>query len=160
MSSVNKHKLFFYQIGGIVLATAADLVIKAAVAKTLPAVSPVVLIKHVLSLTYVENTGAAFSIFSRSTNALSVFTGIVIAAVLAFLFFYKKKLPTVFNICIPLILAGGLGNLIDRIVRGYVVDYIQFTFFTFPVFNFADMMITCSSFVLIIYLLFGIAHGK
>ena len=54
----------------------------------------------------------------------------------------------------PLLIAGGLGNLIDRIARGFVIDYIQVLFINFPVFNFADCLVTCSAIALMIYLVY------
>lgn len=57
---------------------------------------------------------------------------------------------------IVLITAGGIGNLIDRIFRGYVIDYFEFTFFKFPVFNFADCLVTVGAAVAIVYLVYDI----
>ena len=59
-----------------------------------------------------------------------------------------------------IIIAGGLGNLIDRIFRGYVIDFIKVLFIDFPVFNFADILVTCGSFMLIIYLIIDIYNDS
>lgn len=99
---------------------------------------------------YVENTGAAFSSFSDSTFLLSVFTVIVIIVGLIVLMTKKLK-PMFVNICLLLILAGGIGNVIDRISLGYVVDFIEPLFIDFAVFNFADCCITVGAFMLIGY---------
>lgn len=99
---------------------------------------------------YVENTGAAFSSFSESTFLLSVFTVIVIIVGLIVLMTKKLK-PMFVNICLLLILAGGIGNVIDRIRLGYVVDFIEPLFIDFAVFNFADCCITVGAFMLIGY---------
>ena len=114
------------------------------------------LIKGFLGFCYAENTGAAFSLFSSSTNALSVFTGVLLAAGVVFLLIPKKR-PVAYDICVPLIIAGGAGNLIDRLTQGYVIDYIMTLFVEFPVFNFADCLITCGCFALMIYLIWSIA---
>lgn len=114
-----------------------------------------VFIRSFLGFAYTQNTGAAFSLFSSSTNLLSVFTGILIVAGLVYLFVPSKR-PAAFDICIPLIIAGGAGNLLDRLTRGYVIDYIMTLFVDFPVFNFADILITCGCFALIIYLIYSI----
>ena len=114
------------------------------------------LIKGFLGFCYAENTGAAFSMFSSSTNALSVFTGVLLAAGVVFLLIPKER-PVAYDICVPLIIAGGAGNLIDRLTRGYVIDYIMTLFVEFPVFNFADCLITCGCFALAIYLICSIA---
>ena len=115
-----------------------------------------VFIKGFLGFLYAENTGAAFSLFSSSTNALSIFTGVLLAAGVAYLLYPSKKRPLAYDICVPLIIAGGAGNLIDRLAHGYVVDYIATLFMDFPVFNFADCLITCGCFALIIYLIYSI----
>lgn len=115
-----------------------------------------VLIKGFLGFLYAENTGAAFSMFSSSTGALSVFTGVLLAAGVVYLLYPSKKRPVVYDICVPAIIAGGAGNLIDRLMNGYVVDYIATLFVEFPVFNFADCLITCGCFALIIYLIYSI----
>ena len=59
-----------------------------------------------------------------------------------------------------MIISGGIGNLIDRIARGYVTDYIKVLFIDFPVFNFADILVTCGSFLLIIYLIRDIYNDR
>ena len=61
-----------------------------------------------------------------------------------------------YDICIPLLIAGGLGNLIDRIALGYVIDYIQVLCVDFPIFNFADCLVTCSAIALIVYLIYDL----
>ena len=58
------------------------------------------------------------------------------------------------NLSVLLIVAGGVGNLIDRILNGYVVDFINFVFITFPVFNLADIFVTCGGTLIIIYMIF------
>ena len=114
------------------------------------------LIKGFLGFCYAENTGAAFSMFSSSTNALSIFTGVMLAAGAVYLLIPSKKRPIAYDICVPLIIAGGAGNLIDRLTKGYVIDYIMTLFVDFPVFNFADCLITCGCFALAIYLIWSI----
>ena len=114
------------------------------------------LIKGFLGFCYAENTGAAFSMFASSTGALSIFTGVLLAAGVVFLLIPKKR-AVAYDICVPLIIAGGAGNLIDRLTRGYVIDYIMTLFVEFPVFNFADCLITCGCFALVIYLIYSIA---
>lgn len=99
---------------------------------------------------YVENTGAAFSSFSNSTTLLSVFTVIVIVIGI-FVLMTKKLKPLFVNICLLLILSGGIGNVIDRIRLGFVVDFIEPLFIDFAVFNFADCCITVGAFMLIGY---------
>lgn len=99
---------------------------------------------------YVENTGAAFSSFSDKTEVLTVATVIIILFCLILLFSRKLK-PIFVNICLLLVTAGGIGNVIDRIAYGYVVDFIEPLFIDFAVFNFADCCITVGAFMLIGY---------
>lgn len=129
-----------------------DQIIKQFAVRELMGKGTKILIPGVLGLTYAENTGAAFSMFTSSTGALTVFTAIALAAGVVALIAVKKK-PVIFDICLPLIIAGGGGNLIDRVMDGYVVDYIQTLFMDFPVFNFADCLVTCSCIAVIIYLI-------
>lgn len=113
------------------------------------------LIPHLLQLTYVENRGAAFGILQGRIGVLSIVTLAVVIVLLILLIrgkFSKSKLVTW---CIALIIAGGLGNLIDRLVRGFVVDYLDISpLFTFPVFNLADCCVVIGTLLLMFYLLF------
>lgn len=106
---------------------------------------------------YVENTGAAFSSFSDNTTLLTVATLIILSFCLVLLLSKKLK-PTFVNICLLLVVAGGIGNVIDRILYGYVVDFIEPLFIDFAVFNFADCCITVGALMLIgyeVYEIFG-----
>jgi len=109
-------------------------------------------IPGVLQLTYVQNTGAAFSSFEGQQWLFAivfvVFTGMV------FWEYFKKPMPftTLERWCIFAIYGGGLGNMIDRVRLGYVVDMIETTFMEFPVFNVADCFITCGCILLIAHL--------
>ena len=116
-------------------------------------VSSVVLINNFLRLNYVQNTGAAFGLFKNNTVVLTVFTAVVILFCLYFLF-VKPFDKLFYNIALCMIVSGGIGNLIDRIFRSYVIDYIEALFIDFPVFNFADILVTVSSFLLAFYLIY------
>ncbi len=155
---INKKNVqrIFIQLAGIAVLIFIDFLTKEAAIKYLKGNGTLVLIKGVYGLTYAENTGAAFSMFSSSTDMLSLVTGIAITAVLIYIIFFKK--PLVYDICLPFIVAGGLGNLIDRMTRGFVVDYLHTLFVNFPIYNFADCLITCSAVALIIYLLYEIVR--
>lgn len=108
---------------------------------------------RVLQLSYVENTGAAFGSFSAYTTLLSVFTGIVLLAGFAVLFSGRLQSRWT-QAAAVLILAGGTSNLIDRVFRGFVVDYIEPLFVRFAVFNFADMLVCVGAAIWIIYLIY------
>ena len=110
---------------------------------------------EILNLTYVQNRGAAFGSFENMQIFLIIITAILIVAGIYLLI--SKKVNKPFLIwTIALIIAGGTGNLIDRIFRGelfagYVVDYIEIKLFKFAVFNFADICVVVGAFMLIIY---------
>jgi len=101
-------------------------------------------------LRYTENTGAAFSAFSDSTAVLSVFTVLVLILCL-FVLLTRKAKSRFISACLILIIAGGTGNVIDRIAKGFVVDFIEPLFMNFAVFNVADIFVTVGAGLLIIY---------
>ena len=106
-------------------------------------------IPGVLNLTYVQNTGAAFSSFE---GMQWLFAGIFILFTLAIVYeYFKKPMPftKLERWCVFAVYGGGLGNMIDRIRLGYVVDMIETDFMQFPVFNVADCFITCGCILLI-----------
>ena len=134
------------------LIAAADYVIKLLVINNLKPVGSVEVIPGLFSLKYVENKGAAFGILSNARWIFIVFTIVIIIALIIVI--AKKKINSkLFNISAILIIGGGIGNLIDRIFYGYVVDYLSISFFP-PVCNFADYCITIGAVLMVIYLLF------
>lgn len=112
-------------------------------------------IDDVLRLRYVENTGAVFGSFATHTMLLTVFSILLLGFTIWFLYNNKSK-SKLMNICLLLMISGGIGNIIDRIRLHYVVDYIEPTFINFAVFNFADCLITVGAFILIGYLIVDI----
>ena len=110
-------------------------------------------IPGVLDLTYVQNTGAAFSILEEHTWLLTLFSAVVVViiALLVARKFFTNRLGL---LSATLIMAGGVGNLIDRVAFKFVTDMIETTFMDFPVFNFADCCITVGVVLLFIYVLF------
>lgn len=113
------------------------------------------LIPEVLHFTYHENDGAVWGILSGKVNFLTIFT-IIILAFLVLLFFRmpRTKHYNAARLILIFIMAGAIGNFIDRVHYGYVVDFIYFVPINFPVFNVADCYITVSAFLLIILGLF------
>lgn len=116
---------------------------------------PFVLIEKVLEFSYLENTGAAFSSFEGRQAFLIILTSLVI-----FILIWKyMTLPDArrflpIRLCLLLILGGAGGNLLDRMTRNYVVDFIYFVPINFPKFNVADIYITCGVALLAILLFF------
>ncbi len=139
----------------IALLVLIDQILKLLVIKYLEPIGSFPLIDGFIRLNYAENTGAAFGSFSDHTWVLSLFTAVVIIAALVYLLGGKLKLGVSY-VCISLIVAGGTGNLIDRIFNGYVVDYIEPLFIDFAIFNFADILVTCSALVLMVWLIYEI----
>jgi len=109
-------------------------------------------IPGLLGLTYVQNTGAAFSSFEGQQWLFALVFGIFTAMILWE--YFKKPMPfTKFERwCIAAVYGGGLGNMIDRVRLGYVVDMIETKFMVFPVFNVADCFITCGCIALMVSL--------
>lgn len=141
----------------IVLLIAVDQAIKLLVLKHLSPLGSYILIDKFISLTFVKNTGAAFGSFSGYTAVLSVITALVLIVGLIYLLSGKIK-PKILYVPVVMIVSGGAANLIDRIFRGYVIDYIEPLFVDFAVFNFADMLITVGAFIIIIYLCYDLLN--
>lgn len=101
------------------------------------------IINGVLKFKLVENTGAAFGIGEDSTISYIVINIVVLGIITKFMVNGNQLIDMKTKVLLSLILAGGLSNLIDRIFRGYVIDYIDFTqIINFPIFNLADICIT------------------
>lgn len=120
---------------------------------SLKGASSVVLIDKLLSLTYVENRGAAFGILQNARWVFIAFTIIAIIFIIYYKLRYKPQSNTL-NSALCLITSGAIGNLIDRVGRGYVVDMIEITFIDYPVFNVADCFVVIGAILLSIYVLF------
>lgn len=135
-------------------ATALDQLTKFLTVENIPLYGQVEFIPGVLSFTYVQNTGAAFSSF-QGMQWLFILIFIVFTAGIVWEF-TQKKMPftTLERWFIAIIYAGGLGNMIDRLRFGYVVDMIKTEFMNFPVFNVADCLITCGCILLLGHLFF------
>ena len=132
----------------------ADQLVKFWIVANVKAGPDVPAIKGLFHLTYAENTGAAFSSFE---GMLWLFVAVFAVFTVAVIWeFSKKRWPftTFERWCIVSVLAGGLGNMIDRVRLGYVVDMIDLEFMSFPVFNVADCFITCGCIALMVHLVF------
>lgn len=110
-------------------------------------------ISGVLSFTYVENTGAAFGIFTGKRYMLIILVGIILAGVVWFLCSGKIK-SNLEKLCALFIIAGGLGNLFDRMRYGFVVDFIDINeLFSYPMFNLADCFVVTGACLMILSVL-------
>lgn len=112
-----------------------------------------IVIKNFFNITYVKNTGAAFSILDGNTILFSIVAIIIIIAINIYI--KKNNLNKIEYIIFGILSGGIVGNLIDRIFRGYVIDFFDFKIFSynFPVFNIADICICLSTLLLIIFTL-------
>ena len=130
-----------------------DQVVKYLVRNNIPLGGHVPCSPYLVELTYVQNTGAAFSMFSQHTWILTLISLVmsVVLAVALWKNFFRHWLG---KITLTLLLAGAVGNLIDRALRGFVVDMFNVLFMEFAVFNVADIFVTCVSVALAVYILF------
>ncbi len=109
---------------------------------------------EIFNLTFVYNEGAAWSIFSGKTSFLLILTVLFMIGIIFYLIKYASKKPLL-AVSLSLIIAGGIGNMIDRIFRdGKVIDYIEARFMSFPIFNFADICVVFGVIFFVIYTLF------
>lgn len=112
-----------------------------------------VIIDKFFYLTYLENRGAAFGIF-QDGRWFFIITTIIASGVMVW--FFIKNNNFLLRVSLMLIVSGGIGNLIDRVFRGFVVDFLDFYPFgyDFPIFNFADICVTVGVFLFVIYIIF------
>lgn len=137
-------------VAAIVLSVAADQIIKYFVCLYLKPIGSKVLINGFLGLNYVENDGAMMGTLGGKTMLMTA-ASVVVVVVLLVLLLSKKIKPGFVYWCLIFIASGGIGNIIDRIFRHFVVDYIEFLFVDFYVFNFADCLVTVGVFAIVIY---------
>ncbi len=132
----------------LVLVLVADQLTKWWARTSLPG-KPVVVWKDVLSFRLIYNTGASFGIFQGKTLALTIFSIVGMVAIAGFYFWLpKEKKMRPMRLTLAMIVAGGIGNIIHRIWMGKVTDMISFDLINFPVFNVADIGVTCGAFVM------------
>ena len=133
---------------------AADQITKYLTVANIALYEDVPFIPGLLQLTYVQNTGAAFSSFEGQQWLFAVIFAVFTVAVIWEFRKNSMGFTPLERWCIVAIYGGGLGNMIDRIRLGYVVDMIETKFIRFPVFNVADCFITCGCIALIVHMAF------
>ena len=131
----------------IVFLVSVDQVIKVLVDSYLKPVGEITVIPDIIRFRYLENDGAMMGFMDGKTSVMTILAIICFGGVAVLIFSGKIK-NKVDLANFVLISAGGLGNIIDRIFRGYVIDYIDVLFVDFYVFNFADCLITVGAFLL------------
>ncbi len=126
----------------ILIAIIIDQVTKYIVITKLKPIQSVEVLNNVFGFTYAENKGAAFSILNGMQTFLVLFTAFAMAGM--FVYLYRlTKIPSslIVKIAIAMLIGGGIGNLIDRVRYGYVVDFIELKFVNFAIFNVADIFV-------------------
>lgn len=136
-------------LASIVLDQAAKMIVVASMEYN----QSIVLIKNVLSLHYIHNEGAAFGMLSGHRWVFMLVTAVALIAMPIILYRYRK-LHVLFNLSLSLFIGGAIGNMIDRIFLGYVVDFFEFTFVNFAIFNVADICVVCGAAIMMVYVIF------
>lgn len=126
----------------LVLFLFIDQITKFIVSTNLNIYEPIVVIKNFFNITYAQNTGAAWSIFEGKTIVLTIVSFVVSCAMIYWLFKNKNETKIV-RFSVLLMLSGAIGNFIDRLLLGYVIDFLDFYIFgyDFPIFNIADSLL-------------------
>ena len=137
----------------VILLVALDQLVKYWVVQNISLGEHLPFLPYVLDLTYVKNTGAAFSLFSEHTWLLTL-VSLVLSILLAVALFRPLFRHPFGRIALALLLAGAVGNLIDRAFQGYVVDMFHVLFMEFAVFNVADICVVVGGFAAVLYYLF------
>ena len=140
------------------LLVAADQGIKAWATAQLMPVGVMAVLPGIVELRYVLNDGMAFSMLAGKQGILLGVTSLMLIGVLVWL--VRGDMPLLERLSWTLVLGGGIGNLIDRVLNGVVVDYINVLFMHFAVFNFADICVCCGVGLLILSILLDGRHGK
>jgi signal peptidase II len=141
--------IYFVIVAGIIL---FDQIVKKIVVSNMYVGETIPLLENFFHITYIHNRGAAFSLWEQQWVLLIAFPAIVMIVGLVCLFIKRKTWDKLYLLSIAMICGGGLGNLIDRIAHGYVVD--MFDFRVFPVFNIADIFICIGCGLMLIYVIF------
>lgn len=131
-----------------------DQSIKVIVTKNMLLLKSITIIPNFFNITYVENTGGAWSILSSNTFLLTIISAIVLIGLNIYLS-KKEKYSKLEIISYGLIMPGVLGNFIDRLINNAVIDYLDFKIFNynFPIFNFADILIVCGIAIMMLEIL-------
>lgn len=135
----------------IIIFLIIDIISKLIVSRVCTLNNSVSVINNFFSITYTHNYGGAWSLFSDSTILITVISIIVIIGIIIYL--SKKKINNkIESLGYAFLLGGAIGNLIDRIIYGYVIDFLDFNIFgyNFPIFNIADMGIVIGIFLIIV----------
>lgn len=147
-----KTKIYLIYSAIIALGIMLDQITKLLAVKLLEPIPTCPLINGVLHLTYVENRGAAFGMLANHRWVFLVLSSLAIVAIGIYLFMGKAQ-NTLYGVALSMIISGGIGNMIDRLALGYVIDFIDFRLINFAVFNGADSFVCIGGGLLVLALL-------
>ena len=152
----NKISLLIFDMIGLLILVALDQLTKYMAVVFLKANDSVPIFQGILELRYLENKGAAFGML-QNQKIFFIFIALLILGVIVYVLIKTPadKKYTILHVLLVLIAAGSIGNMIDRISQDYVVDFIYFVLIDFPIFNVADIYVTCAMAGLVILILFG-----
>lgn len=153
--------IYFIYLLAIFIFVAIDQISKSIIVSTMKLSQKIVLIDNFFSITHVRNYGAGFSLLQNARLFLSV-VSIVAILVLTYMLIRSDRKEKALNVSYLFIISGAIGNLIDRLRNGYVVDFLDFIIFgyDYPVFNIADCFITVGCFMMIIIVLLENKRAK
>lgn len=153
--AINKKKLYLFDILLFIFLILIDRLTKYYAIRSLKGRPSVSLINGFLELNYLENYGAAFGLLK---NQKIFFILIAIVVFITSLYVIartpSKKKYNAIHVCLVSIVGGAIGNMLDRFIYGYVIDFIYFKSLNFPIFNFADIYITVMTILFVLFLLF------
>ena len=155
-----KKKNYIWIIAVVAILIAIDQIIKLQISKNLYN-SSMQIIEGIVSLTYTENRGVAFGLWMNKKIILITVNIVILMIITHFIIAKKEEVDKLTLISLPIILGGGFGNLIDRIFRGYVIDYIDITqIIEYPVFNFADICVFIGVTLILIRIIIDIINQR
>ena len=161
MKAQSKVKILFIDLIIAIIAILLDQFTKYMATINLAGKGDYIIIPGVLQFNYLQNTGAAFSILTNQMTLFYILTPICCALIIYLLIkMPMTKLGLIINFVLTFIFAGAIGNFIDRVVNSYVTDFIYFSLINFPVFNVADIYVTCGVILLFIILIFYVDDDK
>lgn len=147
-------KKYIFGLAGFIVLLAADRLTKLA-ALSIKGTDGIPVIKGVFRFLYLENHGAAFGVLQNQRFFLLLLTVIILIAVIAAYIkipFTKRYMPM--SMLLILLVAGATGNMIDRVINGYVIDFLYFELIDFPIFNIADCYVVVSTIVAAFLIMF------
>lgn len=152
----SRYWVFLVAITAVVL----DQISKIIVRDNLQLYEKIPLIKGLFNITHTENTGAAFSLFADNVEILTVISILATVVITAYVLLNKINFTLIEIIAWGFLLGGTNGNLIDRLFRHKVTDFLDFELINFPIFNFADMFIDIGAFLIILLCFIGPKNDK